>query len=55
VKCSKSEVATFTGIRKKLGDIIKDINAQLTKCNFDYQDLPIGGFGSVHLFIAQKK
>jgi len=39
---------------EKLGDIIKDINAQLIKYNFDCQDLPIGGFGSVHLFIAHK-
>ncbi len=39
---------------EKLGDIIKDINAQLIKYDFDCQDLPIGGFGSVHLFIAQK-
>lgn len=40
---------------KKLGDIIKDINALLIKYDFDFEDLPIGGFGSVHLFIARKK
>lgn len=39
---------------EKLGDIIKDINALLIKYGFDYQDLPVGGFGSVHLFIARK-
>lgn len=39
---------------EKLGDIIKDIHAHLIKYDFDCQDLPIGGFGSVHLFIAKK-
>jgi len=40
---------------EKLGDIIKDINALLTEYDFDFEDQPIGGFGSVHLFIAQKR
>jgi len=40
---------------EKLGDIIKDINALLTEYDFDFKDQPIGGFGSVHLFIAQKR
>jgi len=39
---------------EKLGDIIKDINSLLIKYGFDYKDLPVGGFGSVHLFIAKK-
>jgi ubiquinone/menaquinone biosynthesis C-methylase UbiE len=39
---------------EKFGDIIKDIHAQLIQYDFDCQDLPIGGFGSVHLFIAKK-
>ncbi len=39
---------------EKLGDIIKDINSLLSKYEFNYQDIPIGGFGSVHLFIAKK-
>ena len=38
-----------------LGDIIKDINALLTENDFEFKDIPVGGFGSVHLFIAQKK
>ncbi len=38
----------------KLGDIIKDINSLLIKYGFDYKDFPVGGFGSVHLFIAKK-
>ena len=40
---------------ERLGDIIKDINTLLTKYDFDFEDLPIGGFGSVHLFIARKR
>jgi len=39
---------------EKLGDIIKDINSLLTRYEFNYQDIPIGGFGSVHLYIAKK-
>ncbi len=40
---------------EKLGDIIKDINSLLKKNNFEYKDITVGGFGSVHLFIATKK
>jgi len=40
---------------EKLGDIIKDIHALLVKYDFDCQNLTVGGFGSVHLFIARKK
>ena len=39
---------------EKFGDIIKDINSLLIKYDFVYKDVPVGGFGSVHLFIAQK-
>ncbi len=38
---------------ENLGDIIKDINSLLIKYGFDYKDLPVGGFGGVHLFIAK--
>ena len=40
---------------EKFGDIIKDINLLLTKYDFEYEDISVGGFGSVHLFIATKK
>ena len=40
---------------EKFGDIIKDINTLLLQHDFDYKDMSVGGFGSVHLFIAQKK
>lgn len=40
---------------EKFGDIIKDINSLLAQHDFDYKDISVGGFGSVHMFIAQKK
>jgi ubiquinone/menaquinone biosynthesis C-methylase UbiE len=40
---------------EKCGDIIKNINSVLTKYDFEYEDISVGGFGSVHLFIATKK
>lgn len=39
---------------EKMGDLIKDINAGLQKHDFHYEDIPIGCFGGVHLFIAEK-
>jgi ubiquinone/menaquinone biosynthesis C-methylase UbiE len=46
---------TMVRLWEKFGDIIKDINSLLKAHNFDYKDISVGGFGSVHLFIAQKK
>ncbi len=40
---------------EKFGDIIKDISSILAEHDFDYEDISIGGFGSVHMFIANKK
>jgi len=40
---------------EKFGDIIKNINSLLIKYDFDYKDLTVGGFGSVHFFIVEKK
>lgn len=39
---------------EKFGDIIKDINSLLMQHDFDYKDISVGGFGSVHMFIAKK-
>jgi ubiquinone/menaquinone biosynthesis C-methylase UbiE len=39
---------------EKFGDIIKNIDSLLINYGFNYQDIPIGGFGSVHFFIAKK-
>jgi len=38
---------------EKFGDIIKDINSLLIQLGFDYTNISLGGFGSVHLFIAK--
>ncbi|MDH5399506.1 MAG: class I SAM-dependent methyltransferase, partial [Cyclobacteriaceae bacterium] len=40
---------------EKFGDIIKNISAILKRYHFDFTATAIGGFGSVHLFVAQKK
>jgi len=36
------------------GDIIRDMDKILGNFGFDYEDIEIGGFGSVHLFLAEK-
>jgi ubiquinone/menaquinone biosynthesis C-methylase UbiE len=37
------------------GDIVRDMGALYERFGFTYQDEEIGGFGSVHLYIADKK
>jgi ubiquinone/menaquinone biosynthesis C-methylase UbiE len=36
------------------GDIIRDMDALFERYEFTYQDEEVGGFGSVHLYIADK-
>ena len=38
-----------------LGDIIRDMDAVFRQFDFEYTDREIGGFGSVHLYVAEKK
>jgi ubiquinone/menaquinone biosynthesis C-methylase UbiE len=38
-----------------LGDIIRDMDEYFQAFDFEYSDQEIGGFGSVHLYIARKK
>jgi ubiquinone/menaquinone biosynthesis C-methylase UbiE len=38
-----------------LGDIIRDMGPIFRQFNFEYTDQEIGGFGSVHLYVATKK
>jgi ubiquinone/menaquinone biosynthesis C-methylase UbiE len=38
-----------------LGDIIRDMDAIFRRFGFEYTDREIGGFGSVHLYVAEKK
>lgn len=37
-----------------LGDIIRDMEALLSQFEFQYSDYEVGGFGSVHLYVATK-
>ena len=37
-----------------MGDIIRDMKPIFGQFNFEYTDQEIGGFGSVHLYIAEK-
>lgn len=37
-----------------MGDIIRDMGKIFEQCNFKYEKKEIGGFGSVHLYIAEK-
>ena len=37
------------------GDIIRNMDKIFTSFNLDYKDIEIGGYGSVHLYIASKK
>ena len=36
------------------GDIVRDVDRMLTTHGFDYRDVEIGGFGSVHLYICDR-
>ena len=37
------------------GDIIRDMDTLFKRFNFDFRDIEVGGFGSVHLYIADKR
>ena len=37
------------------GDIIRDLPALLADCGFEFTREEIGGFGSVHLYVARKR
>ncbi len=39
---------------KPFGDLVRDVSAVLTEAGFDVRDDEIGGWGSVHLFLATK-
>ena len=38
-----------------IGDLIRDMHTLFKTCGFEFEDKEIGGFGSVHLYIAGKK
>jgi ubiquinone/menaquinone biosynthesis C-methylase UbiE len=45
----------ITRLWASLGDIIRDMDAIFSRFNFEYTDKEVGGFGSVHLYIAEKR
>jgi ubiquinone/menaquinone biosynthesis C-methylase UbiE len=46
---------TITRIFTSLGDLIRDMDPIFKTYNIAYQDHEIAGFGSVHLYLAEKK
>jgi len=44
----------LTNAWRSFGDIIRDMPALFEQFGFDYSDREIGGYGSVHLYIANK-
>lgn len=38
-----------------LGDLVRDIDSVLQEFEFEYTDTEVGGFGTVHLYVAQKR
>ena len=44
----------LVGLWKRTGDQIRDMNALLDRFGFDASDSEVGGFGSVHLYVARK-
>lgn len=44
----------LTKLWMSLGDIIRDMDKIFKQFNLEYSDTEIGGFGSVHLYIAKK-
>ncbi len=44
-----------TRLWASLGDIIRDMDALFKQTGFQFTDDEVGGFGSIHLYIATKK
>ena len=45
---------TLTRFWALTGDIIRNMDKIFTSFNLDYKDIEIGGYGSVHLYVAEK-
>ena len=45
---------TITKFWIAMGDLIRDMAPLFKQFNFEYTDEEIGGFGSVHLYVAKK-
>jgi ubiquinone/menaquinone biosynthesis C-methylase UbiE len=46
---------TLMGIGRVSGDLIRDMNRLFQAFEFDANDTEIGGFGSIHLYLATKR
>jgi ubiquinone/menaquinone biosynthesis C-methylase UbiE len=44
----------LTELWRKSGDLIRDMDALFQEAGLEYRKEPIGGFGSVHLYVAAK-
>ena len=50
-----NKIGTFlTNVWKAGGDIIRDMPKLFESFGFEYTDLEVGGYGSVHLYVATK-
>ncbi len=45
----------LVGIWKRAGDVVRDMPSLFASFGFDVHEQPIGGFGSIHLYIATKR
>ena len=52
--CSSPVGTLLTNLWKIAGDLIRDIPELLARFNFEYELEEIGGFGSVHMYVARK-
>jgi ubiquinone/menaquinone biosynthesis C-methylase UbiE len=44
----------LTRLWQNAGDIIRDVDSLLADHGFDFEDVEIGGFGSIHLYLCRK-
>ena len=45
----------LTGLWKRIGDIIRDMDDLFNKFDISYSEKEIGGWGSVHLYVVSKR
>lgn len=47
--------SALLGIWKRTGDVVRDMPRLFESFGFDVHEQPVGGFGSIHLYIATKR
>ncbi len=40
---------------QRAGGLVRDLDSLLAECGFDVADREIGGFGSIHLYVATRR